>query len=301
MDSPPDLEPLTPFLKVARHLHSLGISTPEIRETDERRGFAIIEDFGDQTFTRLLAGGFSEIELYDLATDVLVALHQHPAACDIAVPYHDTDMLVDRAMLFADWYLPLVLQKPLETSLRGELKNCWRRALSAVGERRETLVLRDYHVDNNMYLESRSGIKRCGLLDFQDAAIGSRCYDLMSLLEDARRDIGDELRSRMIERYCERCSDIDRSAFDRDYACLAAQRHARVAGVFCRLTLRDGKRAYFAHLPRVLSMLSRALEHPALTELDELLEHRTVDWRQGLTLERANRNRHLVVSDSGNY
>ncbi len=133
-------------------------------------------------------------------------------------------------------------------------------------------MLRDYHVDNLIWLKQRDGIAACGLLDFQDAVSGCAAYDLMSLLEDARRDIAPELKEAMVARYFAGLADVEREPFMTAFAILAAQRHAKVIGIFTRLSVRDGKPAYLAHLPRVWGLLEGALAHPALAPVKEWFE-----------------------------
>ena len=135
-----------------------------------------------------------------------------------------------------------------------------------------TLVLRDYHVDNLMILDGRESIARCGLLDFQDAVRGPTAYDLMSLLEDARRDIPGELKDAMLARYYDGVGDLERGGFEAAFSVLAAQRHAKVIGIFTRLCLRDAKPAYLAHIPRVWRLLESALAHPSLAGLAAWLD-----------------------------
>ena len=136
----------------------------------------------------------------------------------------------------------------------------------------ETLVLRDFHVDNLMRLPGRAGIAACGLLDFQDAVAGPLTYDLMSLLEDARRDLDPALVSAMRRRYLDAFPDLDREAFDLSWTVLAAQRHAKVIGIFTRLEQRDGKPVYLRHIPRVWRLLDAALAHPRLGRLKAWLD-----------------------------
>ena len=132
-----------------------------------------------------------------------------------------------------------------------------------------TLVLRDFHVDNLMWLRSRDGIKACGLLDFQDAVLGPAAYDLMSLLEDARRDISTKLVNNMIDRYFTAFPDLNHDSFCTVFKILAAQRHAKVIGIFTRLSARDGKITYLRHIPRVWQLLEASLMHPSLTLVEE--------------------------------
>ncbi|MEQ8195025.1 MAG: phosphotransferase, partial [Rhodospirillales bacterium] len=195
MDAPPPLESVQPFVTITRHLATLGLSAPAIRAEDLAHGLLLIEDFGEETFTRLLAGGVDEDGLYALALDVLIELHKKPTVQAIPkglAPY-DAARLLEEALLFVDWFMPAV---GLETSddVRTQFIRSWIGIFPQLARQRPTLVLRDFHVDNLMRLSERSGIAACGLLDFQDALAGPPAYDVMSLLEDARRDIGDDLK-----------------------------------------------------------------------------------------------------------
>jgi N-acetylmuramate 1-kinase len=175
-------------------------------------------------------------------------------------------------VLLVDWHAPAALGKPLAAGLRDEYLDLWRMVLPQAALPAETLVLRDYHVDNLMLLPDRSGVQVCGLLDFQDAVCGPPSYDLVSLLEDARRDVPAELRLRMIERYLRAFPTLDREAFLRSAAILAAQRNCKILGIFSRLWRRDGKPRYLAHLPRVWRLLEQDLAHPALAQIARWLD-----------------------------
>ena len=140
----------------------------------------------------------------------------------------------------------------------------WRALLPLAAAVPPTLVLRDYHIDNIMLLEGRSGLAACGLLDFQDAVIGSPAYDLVSLLEDARRDVTPDLASALLEHYLAAFPDIDRAAFETAAAVLAAQRNCKILGIFTRLCVRDRKPQYLVHTPRLWRLLARDVSHPAL-------------------------------------
>jgi aminoglycoside/choline kinase family phosphotransferase len=144
-----------------------------------------------------------------------------------------------------------------------------------------TLVLRDYHVDNLMRLDGRDGIAACGLLDFQDAVLGPATYDLMSLLEDERRDVAPPLRRQMIQRYLDAFPALDRDAFAISFAAMGAQRHAKNIGQFARLSLRDGKPQYLKHIPRMWRLLAEDLAHPALAPVREWFDARVPpEWRR---------------------
>ena len=280
MDSPPHSEPIGPFVQVARHLHGLGLSAPALLQVDEEAGLALIEDFGHDTYTRLLATGYPERELYRLAVDALVALHGSAPGAELAA--YDARQLSDECALFIDWYAPLLIGKEAAQALRESYLQQFADAFADVAQRREALVLRDFHVDNLMLLQGREGVAACGLLDFQDALVGAAAYDLMSLLEDARRDMSEGLRVALLSHYLVQRPELDAARFLEDYRRLAAQRHAKVLGIFVRLAGRDGKHGYLAHLPRTLGLFVRALNAEALAPLREWLDLHLPGWREPL-------------------
>ncbi len=266
MDAPPQHEDVRPFARLARHLRALGLSAPSILAEDPVAGLLLIEDLGDDTYTRRLAAGDDEESLYALAVDVLIHLHRVPEGrvLPAGIPFYDHERLLQEAHLLTDWYMPEVLGRPTEPAARQSYADAWLEVFPAAHAAPRTLVLRDFHVDNLMRLEGRGGVAACGLLDFQDAVAGPAAYDLMSLLEDARRDIDPGLKRRMLCRYREAFPDLDWIAFETVFAILAAQRHAKVIGIFTRLWRRDGKPAYLPHIPRVWRLLEAALGRPAL-------------------------------------
>ncbi|MCY3752998.1 MAG: phosphotransferase [Alphaproteobacteria bacterium] len=261
MDAPPPEEDVQPFTAVAARLRRLGLSAPEVHRADEARGLLLLEDFGDDTFTRLLDEGESEEELYLLATDALAALQGQQGAAD-GFPSFGADRFVAGAELFLEWYLPAAGRQ--ENDRQG-FAAAMRRVLAPALAGPETLMLRDFHVDNLVRLDGREGAAACGLLDFQDAAGGPPAYDLASLIEDARRDVDESVRRAVLARY--RDAFPDARDLERDIAVLGAQRHIRVLGTFMRLARRDGKPGYMRHLPRLRRMLERNLAHPALEPL----------------------------------
>lgn len=271
MDAPPPMENVRPFLKVARHLEKLGYSAPHVYAADEENGFVLLEDFGDATYTRLLKKGEDERALYALATDLLIDLHKldEETAVPEDLPPYDDDALLREAMLFPDWFMPAAFGHETDKAAADEYALLWQEVFPLVQKMPKTIVLRDYHVDNLMILDGKTGLKACGLLDFQDALAGAVTYDIMSLLEDARRDIRPELFTEMQNRYISAMADKlpNRDEFLTSWAVLAAQRHAKVLGIFVRLCVRDGKPVYLRHLPRLWRLLERALEHPALAKL----------------------------------
>ena len=268
MDAPPPHEDVRPFLAVARLLRTLELSAPEILAEDVEAGLLLLEDFGDRTYTRLLANGGDEAALYRLAVDVLIALHRRFApSLGAGIPLYDETRLLNEAALLVDWYLPAVSGQSTPADLREEYLAMWRALLPLANAVPATLVLRDYHVDNLMLLDGRAGLAACGLLDFQDAVIGSPAYDLVSLLEDARRDVSPDLASMLTEHYLEAFPAVDRAAFETAAAVLAAQRNCKILGIFTRLSVRDHKPRYLVHTARLWRLVGRDVSHPALAPL----------------------------------
>jgi len=266
MDAPPPQEDVRPWCKISRHLDRLGLSAPAIYEADEAKGLLVIEDYGDETFPLAMKHG-DATALYASAVDTLVALHRAPAALDIDVGDYDLSTLIEKASLLLEWFVPAMGGGDVSAAARAEYEAAWRAILPFRKGVPETLALRDFFPENIMWLAAREGVRRCGLLDFQDASRAPVVYDLVSLLEDARRDVPEKLRGAMTERYLAAFPRQNRADFLAAAAVMAAQRHARVIGVFARLWKRDGKPRYLAHIPRVWRQLERALTHPGLAPL----------------------------------
>ncbi|MEK9968053.1 MAG: phosphotransferase [Ferrovibrio sp.] len=268
MDAAPPQEDVRPFLRIARHLASLGYSAPRVLAEDTGHGFLLLEDLGDDLFARLVQQGTDETQLYEATIDFLLDLHRHPAPADLA-PY-DEPRLIDEAELFVDWYLPALTGRETPANIRQAFRFLWGMLAPQVGmeshPERRILVLRDFHAENLIWLPQRSGAARLGLLDFQDAVAGHPAYDLVSLLEDARRDVSPDLAEQMLRRYIAGSGAND-AEFRRAYAILGAQRNIRIIGIFTRLWKRDGKPQYQAFMPRMWGLVERDLAHPALTDL----------------------------------
>lgn len=260
MDASRALASVAPFIRMEGHLLRLGFSAPAILARDETKGFLLLEDFGDTTFAQLLEEGAEPEKLFTLATDVLIALHQHPQAIpDGLRAYHPEKMLAD-IQLFLDWCTPGISEMG-----REEFSIAWREVLPVAHRVPASLLLRDYHVANLMLLPDRTGVRQAGLLDFQDAYQGPITYDLVSLLEDARHDVPEAVREKMAARYLAQFPALDRDHFETSRAILAALRHTRVLAIFERLSRCEGKQDYKQHhSPRVERLLQKALRHPAL-------------------------------------
>ncbi len=288
MDAPPPQEDVRPFVAVASHLAALGLSAPKVLAKDPHAGFLLLEDFGDETYTRALAAGADEKALYLLAIDVLVALHRHPAHTKIDVPPYDDATLDREASLLVDWFLPAWRGSAVPAGDVRDYLAAWRRVYPLARVGAPTLVLRDYHVDNLVRLAGRGGTAACGLLDFQDALVGPRAYDLASLVADVRRDVAPAVAKACIARYLDAFPDLPRAEFEAAVDILAAQRNAKIAGIFVRLARRDGKPQYLKHIARTWRLLEGELAHPALAEVRAWFDaHVPAAWRTAPALEGA--------------
>lgn len=263
MDAPPPQEDVRPFVAVASWLEQIGLVAPKILAADVDRGLLLLDDLGDARMREALdADPNAERELYETAVDVLVHLHRQPPMDGL--PKHGLGEWLSEVQLFPDWYAPAV---GFEDFDQAGWERAWRAVLEPIASDglAPVTVLRDYHAENVMLVDGRGGIGRFGLLDFQDALAGHPAYDLVSVLEDARRDVAPELEREMIDRYRD-CTGAD-DRFERAYWALAAQRNTRILGVFCRLWKRDGKDRYKQFQPRMWGLLERDLGQPGLEPL----------------------------------
>jgi aminoglycoside/choline kinase family phosphotransferase len=261
----------TRFVAAAEHLRGLGLSAPIIHAADPERGFVLIEDLGDDLYADVLARGADERELYEQAAEVLAALHAGPAPSVLRPgttlhPYDETALLAE-IDLMTEWYLPYALGRAAQGEEVEAHRALWREALRSVEEPSPVFVHRDYHAQNLFWLPERGGPARVGLIDFQDAVAGTRAYDLVSLIEDARRDVSPDIAEAAVRRYLSAAATADAERFRAQMAVMAAQRNTKIAGIFARLHARDGKPRYLDYLPRVWGYLDRDLDHPALANL----------------------------------
>ncbi|MGB0410548.1 MAG: aminoglycoside phosphotransferase family protein [Pikeienuella sp.] len=271
MDAPAERgEDISVFLDFTALLRGMGLSAPKVLAADRGAGFALLEDLGDDLYARV-AAQTPELEttIYAAAVDVLVEMHaaQPPthAGTRLIAPY-DAAVLMREAELATEWWVPAASAAPLGDAQLTAYTDLIKQTCAEVSGQRDALVLRDYHAENLLWLPDRDGIAKVGQLDYQDALIGSRAYDLVSLLEDARRDTTADLREAMLTRYVA-ASGVDEAQFRSDYAALGAQRNLKIVGIFARLWLRDGKAGYLDLIPRVWGHLVNDLGHPDLAPL----------------------------------
>lgn len=279
MDAPPPWEKVEPFVAVTAYLAAANVSVPHILAADTAQGFLLLEDLGDGIFTRLLEKNPAEEEAFYLtAVDALLAVQKAPVPADL-LPY-DTAVYLREAALFAEWFLPQIHAADTITSRREEWLNLWLSVLNRAGLKRTVLVHRDYHADNLLWLPRRHGLARVGILDYQDALAGDPAYDLVSLLEDARRDVSATTMAAAYAHFLSHQGQEDEEAFAGRYAVLGAQRNAKIIGIFTRLAVRDGKPHYLDYLPRVWAHFMQDLTHPLLADIRALVAREVpLEWR----------------------
>ncbi len=260
---------ISSFVDVGEALAANGLSVPAILASDIDNGLLLVEDFGERTFADAMSAGVPMRDLYRAATDMLADLALRPPP-DFLPPY-DRDALLIEARLLTDWYWPLTTGAAPSPSQICEFEELWIDALAPILATPPSWVLRDVHSPNLMWLPERDGLRRVGIIDFQDALAGHAAYDLASLLFDARLDVPQALEKVLLAHYLDQRSAcdgaFDTEAFQLAYATLAAQRNTKILGIFARLAKRDGKPGYLQHLPRIRSYLARALAHEGLGDL----------------------------------
>ena len=213
-----------------------------------------------------------------LFRSVLIDLHRHAPA---ALPRHGLDNWISEVGLFTEWYCP---QLGLDVDESG-FRQAWHDVLAPIDTGGDGWVteLRDYHAENIM-LTDGEGVLRYGLLDFQDARVGHPAYDLVSMLQDARRDVSPSVETAMLAHY--KAATKRGDDFDAAYWALGAQRNTRILGVFVRLWKRDGKAHYRSFQSRMWGLLERDLANPALEpvrrwfDANVPIEARAATWAQ---------------------
>ena len=262
MDAPPEHEDVRPFLKIADLLVGAGFSAPRLIAADLPQGFLLIEDFGDELMGPVLAADPArEEDVYAAAVRLLAELKDLSPPADLR-PYDRAELLRE-VLIFPEWYGKAAGSEWDADSYASAWDEVWGDVLAETAAA-PVVTLRDYHADNLMLLGDRPGVKALGLLDFQDALAGHPAYDLVSLLQDARRDVAPRLEKAMLGEYARAAGIADEAAFRTAYEVLGAQRNVKILGVFVRLRDRDGRKGYVERLPRVWGYVERNFQHPAL-------------------------------------
>lgn len=266
MDAPPGKgDDPRDFLAIATHLRGIGLSAPKCLSHDLTRGFLVLEDLGDDVFAKVISARPDfEIRLYTAASDVLLHLHRHPAPSDL--PDLSAKEWAEAACFVLEWYRFAITGDRVDAR---DFSNTLAEALHRHADGPRVLILRDFHAENLIWLPDRQGFANVGLLDFQLAQMGQPAYDLVSLLQDARRDVSTEA-ERAIRHHFQTVSGQSESDFAPTYAALGAQRALRIIGIFARLCLHGGKPGYAKLIPRVWAHLQRNLAAPELKDLSAM-------------------------------
>lgn len=271
MDAPPDKEPLESFIGVRELFERGNFAVPALIGADQENGFLLLSDFGDDSFTRLLRENrANEWDLYRPAIEVLVAINRASEwEGNYQLPPYDWTVIEREASLLGEWLLPFFMSKEQAAEENREFLARLKTVHDALELKPQVPVHRDFHADNLFWLaEGANPVTQVGLLDFQDALLGRPAYDLVSLLEDARRDVSPEVVAKSLEMFEQRLA-IPKEKLAAEYAFFGAQRNAKILGIFARLWLRDGKPRYLDYIPRVWDHFAGDLKHPLLKPVQE--------------------------------
>lgn len=273
MDAPPEREACEPFVAIARHWHLQGIAVPEIVQADLKQGFLLLEDFGDQLMLGQLSNDSADT-LYRNALDELALIARQASPEHYPLPLYNATLLEQEMALFPDWLLEQTLGMSLENSERALLDTTFSLLRESALAQPEVTVHRDYHSRN---LLVRPNTPRPGVIDFQDAVIGPVTYDVVSLLKDCYIQWPEARVYSWLEMYRQRSLDAglhraDQDTFRQWFELMGMQRHLKAAGIFARLSIRDGKHGYLKDIPRTLQYLIIASSRqPALRHFHEWL------------------------------
>jgi N-acetylmuramate 1-kinase len=268
MDAPPGKgeDPAT-FVAVADHLRKLGLSAPCVLADDLENGLLLLEDFGDGVFARAIAVEPTlEPTLYEAAIDVLIVIQSNPAMAGLP----DLSPLdwANAAALVHEAYAAGLVDGRHDFSAFAD---CMSGLIDNLNDHQSIMILRDFHAENLMWLPEREGVAKTGLLDFQLAQMGHPVYDLVSLLQDARRDVSATTTRSAAQQFCEN-TGLTAEDFELSFAIWGAQRALRILGVFARLARQSGKIGYLRLMPRVWGHLQINLQHPKLSELKRICD-----------------------------
>jgi N-acetylmuramate 1-kinase len=278
MDAPPDKEDCAPFVKVAGLMQQAGLNVPRVLEWDAALGFMLLDDLGSRTMIEAIDAGDAPASqpLYLRAVDALVAW-QAASQPDV-LPVYDSALLARELALFPDWYLERHRGVKVEGALRETLDGMFRLVIERNLAAPQVYVHRDL-MPRNLMMPADPAEPRLGVLDFQDAVYGPITYDIASLMRDAFLSWDEEFVLDITVRYWQKAQKAglpvnpDFGEFYRAVEWMGLQRHLKVAGIFARLTLRDGKPRYLADTPRFIAYIrATAARYRELAPLLRLLD-----------------------------
>ncbi len=261
MDSP-SADSNQSFMAIDKVLIDHGFSAPQVLASTQ--GLILLEDLGDTTFTYMLKQSPErQPELYDLATQTTLALGQNISSQPPAVPIYSLEKFLEGVLTFLDWYYPTTHGHDIAPEGRDSFTDLWTALYSEFTTLPQGLMLRDFHVDNLIYLKDRTPPEACGLLDFQDACWGPAVYDFISLIDDVRLDLPDDLVNRCWQHYLDAVPALNITLAK----ALSVSRLTRILGVFVRLAQQDGKTHYLQHMPRIWRLMDQNFQDPGLNPL----------------------------------
>lgn len=254
----PNVDSLKAFMNVGQYLREQGLSAPEIIEADIENGFLLLEDFGDATFTKVLQTDLTrEHQIYTAAVDVLVHLQERT---DVILPFlkeYTVDFGLNKVKQFLIYYYPKVMNKEISNTAEENYINVWKSPLELALQTKKSIFMRDYHVDNLMDLKNRVSPKNIGLLDFQGAVWGPVAGDFVSLFEDARREVSQDLTKQMWRRFLDAHPKGDHQEIYIAGNIISAVRHARILGLFTRVASERDDKRFLKQIPHLWNMLQK--------------------------------------------
>ena len=265
------------FILINYHLESLGIKVPKIFEVDTKNSFLLLEDLGNIQYSEINPNSDNIFDYYIPALESLILIQDshHKKNLEYGGMRHtlnsyDNNIYLEELKLLVNWYWPYKKGTLCEIDAYNEYIDIWEALLSKISHS-STLTLRDFHSPNLLWIDSENGLRRCGIIDFQDALIGHPLYDLVSLTQDARINISSELEIQILNYYIElkypEISEDLRMSLVQDYHIIATQRCCKILGVFARLAMSANRPEYLLHIPRIIGYIDRNFENQVLKDL----------------------------------
>ena len=274
MDADPTLvDDLDAFINIDNLLISISLNAPKIYSIDKENGFLLLEDLGDNLFSKVLNAN-NEESLYKKAIDILIYLHDrniNQFSKNNLVENYSDEKLISESELFIEWYIKGHLNIKINENQINEFKEIFSKIITSLKLKYNTLVLRDFHVDNLVLQQSKSGLCQVGLLDFQDAVLGQSSYDLISLIEDVRRPISSGLKTSLIKYFID-ATGYDSMQLDNEMAFYSVQRNLKILGIFCRLSIRDQKSQYMKFNDNAWQFINNNLKNPIMIDIYKWLK-----------------------------
>jgi hypothetical protein len=269
MDADPNLgEDVGSFININHVLREFKLNVPEIFTIDKENGFLLLEDLGENIFSQIL-NSENEEQLYKQAIEVLIEIYKkdlNKFSNFTFLEKYSVEKLQDESQLFIEWYLKKYLKINITDTDIKDFKDIINKIFNNLDTKFEKLVLRDYHVDNLILQKSKLGLKQVGILDFQDAVLGSSSYDLISIIEDVRRPISKDLKNILIKYFID-LTGYDSNQLEKELAFYSVQRNLKILGIFSRLNLRDNKSKYMQYNDNAWKYIESNLNNPTMSDL----------------------------------